>query len=154
MPRKKQSSKTLRRDAETAVQSCFAWTTRLAARRITQYFETALKGAGLGTAQFGLLILIAAADDDTLGALAVRAGLDPSTLSRNLRLLEKDGLVEIAFTAQDERRRVVWLTEAGARRLEAALLLWRQANDQLAQRFPPRLARDLRRALESLPDQP
>ena len=56
---------------------------------------------------------IAAASDDTLGALAQRTGLEQSTLSRNLRMLEDEGLIEIAVVETDLRRRVVWLTETG-----------------------------------------
>jgi DNA-binding MarR family transcriptional regulator len=46
---------------------------------------------------------IAAAADDTPGALAQRTGPEQSTLSRNLRILEKDGLVEIATAEHDQR---------------------------------------------------
>jgi DNA-binding MarR family transcriptional regulator len=74
-------------------------------------------------------------DDDTLGALAQRTGLEQSTLSRNLRTLEGAGLVEIAIVETDLRRRAVWLTETGARRLEAAIPLWRKAHAKLARRL-------------------
>ena len=50
--------------------------------------------------QLGLLAHIAATSDDTLGALAQRTGHEQSTLSRNLRTLEDDGLVEIACSRQ------------------------------------------------------
>ncbi|MFX5562738.1 MarR family winged helix-turn-helix transcriptional regulator, partial [Acinetobacter baumannii] len=64
--------------------------------------------------------------------LAVRTGLDQSTLSRNLRGLEAEGLVEIAVVDSDLRRRAVWLTESGARRLEKAIPVWREANERLS----------------------
>ena len=82
--------------------------------------------------QFGLMAHIAAAGDDTIGALAERVGLDQSTLSRNLRGLEQAGLVEITLVETDLRRRAVWLTENGARRLEAAIPAWRRAHEALA----------------------
>jgi len=104
----------------------------------------------LTLAQFGLLGQIAAAPDDTLGALAERTGLDQSTLSRNLRGLETAGLVEIAIAAEDQRRRAVWLTEEGARRLEAALPALRDAQAALAKRLDPRLALELAAASEAL----
>ena len=75
---------------------------------------------------------IAAAEDDTVGGLAERMGLDQSTLSRTLRTLEADGLVEIAIVETDQRKRMVWLTEKGARRLEAALAAWRAAHARLS----------------------
>ena len=142
--------KTLVRDARAAVAACAGWASRLAARRITNFLEERMQGSGLSLAQFGLMAQIAAAPDDTLGALAERTGLEQSTLSRNLRGLEAAGLVEITVTGEDQRRRAVWLTEQGARRLEAAIPVWREAHEALAERFDPRLALRLGAATEQL----
>ena len=83
--------KTLVRDAQAALAGCAGWASRLAARRITNFLAERMQGSGLSLAQFGLMAQIAAAPDDTLGALAERTGLDQSTLSRNLRGLEAAG---------------------------------------------------------------
>lgn len=139
--------KTLRADARNALENCAGWNLRLASRRVTQFLERRLGDAGLSFAQFGLMAEIASAPDDTLAALAGRMGLDQSTLSRTLRTLESDGLVEIAVVESDLRKRMVWLTESGARRLEAALLLWRQAHADLAKVLSTDLV--LRLALET-----
>jgi DNA-binding MarR family transcriptional regulator len=64
--------------------------------------------------------------------------------------LEADGLIEIAIVEADLRRRAVWLTEAGARRLEAAIPIWRRANTRLAAWVPPMLARQLADATNAL----
>src|SRR5215472_12890274 len=133
-------SKTLVRDAQAAISVCAGWASRLAARRITNFLEERIQESGLRLAQMGLMAQIAAAPDDTLGALAERTGLDQSTLSRNLRGLESAGLVEIAVAADDQRRRAVWLTEAGARRLEAALPVWRAAHARLTEKMNPAAA--------------
>ncbi len=109
-----------------------------------------MEGGGLSLAQFGMMAQVAAAADDTLGALAERMGIDQSTLSRNLRGLELAGLVEIASAEQDLRRRAVWLTEQGARQLEAAIPIWRKAHAALAKRLDPRLALRLGTASEKL----
>ena len=142
--------KTLVRDAQAAVAACAGWASRLAARRITNFLEEHMQGGGLTLSQFGLMAQIASAPDDTLGALAERTGLDQSTLSRNLRGLEAAGLVEIAVTSEDLRRRAVWLTEKGARSLETALPVWRDAHAALAERIDPRLALRLGAASERL----
>ncbi|HKX06592.1 MAG TPA: MarR family winged helix-turn-helix transcriptional regulator [Stellaceae bacterium] len=146
----RQSRKSLRTDARAALESCAGWHARLAARRITQFLEREMAGCGLGLAQFGLMAQIAGASDDTLAALAERTGLDQSTLSRNLRTLEGEGLVEIAIVETDLRRRAVWLTEAGARHLEAAIPVWRKAHAKLARRLSPELARQLAAEAEAL----
>jgi DNA-binding MarR family transcriptional regulator len=142
--------KTLVSDARAAVDACACWASRLAARRITNFLEERMEGSGFSITQFGLMAQVAAAPDDTLGALAERTGLDQSTLSRNLRALETAGLVEIAIADQDQRRRAVWLTEEGARRLQAAIPVWREAHSALEERLDPRLALRLGAASEEL----
>lgn len=127
---------TLRDDAAEAFGADIAAKARLAARRLTRHLDQALEPAGLGAAQFGLLSLVASADDDHLSALAARAGLDPSTLTRNLEALARQGWVEVTSQGPDRRRRAAWLTETGARVLAAAIPRWRQAQDGL----PPGLA--------------
>lgn len=150
MRTRKQPRKTLRSDARALVEACPGCNLRVAARRVTVFLEQELKDAGLSIAQLGLMARIAAAADDTLGALAHRTGLDQSTLSRNLRTLEAQGLVEIATVETDLRRRMVWLTETGARRLERAIPVWRKAQTRLAERFSPALARRLADESEQL----
>jgi DNA-binding transcriptional ArsR family regulator len=88
-------------DALQAIDACAGWNSCLAARRSTQFLEC----SGLTIAQFGLMVQIAAASDDTLGSLAERLGFDLSSLSRNLHALEREGLVEIAVVEHDLRKR-------------------------------------------------
>ena len=148
--RDSQPAKSLRADSLDVIAACAGWNTRLAGRRITQFLESRMAGSGLTLAQFGLMAQIAAASDDTLGALAERSGLDQSSLSRGLHALERDGMVEIAIVESDQRKRAVWLTESGARRLEAAIPVWRSAHAALAARLDPDLARKLASATEAL----
>jgi len=150
MKNRKRPQKTLRRDAITLLERCAGCNSRLAARHITAFLDRELGVSGFGVAQLGLMAQIAAASDDTLGALARRSGLEQSTLSRNLRTLENDGLIEIAAVEADLRRRAVWLTEKGARRLEATIPLWRKAHARLARRLAADDARRLARAAEAL----
>jgi DNA-binding MarR family transcriptional regulator len=137
------SRKTLVAEAREMVRSCAGANIRLAARRITRFLDARMQETGLSTAQFGLMAHIAAARDDTIGALAERSGLDQSTLSRNLRGLESAGLVEIAVVEKDLRRRAVWLTDEGARRLEAAFPIWRCAHASLSEVIDARAIRKI-----------
>lgn len=142
--------KTLVADARLAAECCAGLNVRLAARRITRFLDKRLAEAGLSLAQFGLLIHIASAQDDTIGSLAERSGLDQSTLSRNLRPLEAAGLVEIATVETDLRRRAVWLTELGANRLECAMPVWQGAHDTLSEFIDPGQLRRLAVKSEAL----
>ena len=145
LPKKK-----LMTDARAAIEACAVSNARLAARRLTQFLTDRMKASALSVAQFGLMAQIAAASDDSLGALAQRTGLDPSTLSRNLQLLEREGLVEMAADEADSRRRAVWLTEEGARRLESALAEWRKAHAELAALVDVGAVRRIAKATERL----
>lgn len=144
------SSKTLRNDARLTIENCYGRSARIAARRITQFIETRLEVSGLTFVRFVLLAEIAAASDDSISALANRIELDQSTLSRTLRTLEVEGLIEIAAADADQRRKVVWLTEKGARRLEVAIALWRTAHGELEHLLAGRLAHRLARATDAL----
>jgi DNA-binding MarR family transcriptional regulator len=149
MKRPNQAPKTLRRDARALVETCPGALSRLVARRISQFLDRELAPTGMSSAQLALMAQIAAADDDTLGGLAERSGLEQSTLSRNLRTLETAGLIEIAAVESDLRKRAAWLTETGARRLEAALPVWRKAQSKLARRMD-RMQQTLLQATNSL----
>ena len=150
MKRSSQPRKGLRTDAARLIEECAGLSSRLIARRITQFLENELAGADLTLAQLGLMAQIAATPDDTIAALVKRTGLDQSTLSRNLRWLESEGLVEITIVEADLRRRAVWLTEKGARRLEKAIPLWRDANAGLSGHITTDLVRRLAREIETL----
>lgn len=117
--------KTLVSDAGKALRQCPAATLRSLARQMTAHFDKRLSSVGLSYAQFNLLLHVAAVKNDTIGEVARQAGLDISTLSRNLHRLEAVGWVEITLHKNDLRRRAVWLTETGARRLEGALDIWK-----------------------------
>jgi DNA-binding MarR family transcriptional regulator len=151
MKRARQATgKSLVTDAREVIDTCAGVNVRLAARRITWFLEERMRQTGLSIAQFGLMTHIAAAPDDTIGALAERCGLDQSTLSRNLRLLEREGLVEIVTAEKDLRRRAVWLTEKGASGLEAAIPVWRRAHAALAALIRPEQVRALASRTRSL----
>ncbi|MBV8441030.1 MAG: winged helix-turn-helix transcriptional regulator [Hyphomicrobiales bacterium] len=146
----RQAKKTLRTDAARLIEVCAGANSRLAARRITQFFDREMAESGLTLAKLGLMAQIAAASDDTLGALAARIGLEQSTLSRNLQTLESEGLVEIANVEGDLRRRMAWLTDAGAARLEGAVPMWRKAQAKLDKVLSPGLVRRLAQETEGL----
>jgi DNA-binding MarR family transcriptional regulator len=98
---------------------------RRAARALTRAYDGALRPAGIHVTQFSVLAALAAADA-TISALGEHLGLDRTTLSRDLRPLEAQGLVLI-HPGADQRTRVVSLTEAGRRKLREARPLWSRA---------------------------
>jgi DNA-binding MarR family transcriptional regulator len=73
-------------------------------------------------------------NEPSISVLADAMGLDRSTLGRNLRVLEGEGLVRLV-EGEDMRNRIVKLTEAGAERLTAALPAWEAAQQRLVDRL-------------------
>lgn len=135
MNKRKQGTRTLRTDAAASLDVDVGWRARMAVRHITAELDEALAPSGLSSVQFGLMCLIASAPDDTIGALADRAGLSQSTMSRNIDQLISMDLAELVASETDRRRRAVWLTEAGALRLQQAIKLWRPAHEALVRRL-------------------
>ncbi|SLN30633.1 MarR family winged helix-turn-helix transcriptional regulator [Oceanibacterium hippocampi] len=146
MDETRQQRSSLRKAAARVGGVCAGWNSRFAARRISAFLDARMAEAGLSISQFSLLILIATGDDDSLGSLARRGRLDQSTLSRNLAVLTREGLVENARSEVDRRMRAIRLTDAGADRLRAALPVWEAAHAALEQVLDVDLARQLARA--------
>lgn len=117
--------------ARAVLDTDAGWQIRRVARLAAIVFDAALAPVDLTAAQFTMMALVAGHEDDRISALADRAGMDLSSLSRALAGLESRGLVEVAKVERDRRRRAVWLTEQGVRRFLAAEPLWRAAHDRL-----------------------
>ena len=113
---------------------CICTHLRRAARGVSRHYDEALVGFGINVAQFSLMRHLQRLDRPSITVLAESMGLERSTLGRNLRVLEAEGLVALA-DGDDQRNRVVLLTEAGAQRLQAAYPAWEQAQQLLVARL-------------------
>ena len=143
-----QSNQTPTPFAAEAVR-CACFNLRKAARAVTQAYDAALEPSGLRATQFSLLVAVASLGAPTVGGLAEAMVMDRTTMTRNLRPLERARL--IALTAGEDRRvRHVALTAEGRRRLDDALPMWRRAQLRLVEGLGPgrwdRLLGDLRAA--------
>jgi DNA-binding MarR family transcriptional regulator len=109
--------------------TCACLHTRMAARSITRAFDAALKPLGLETTQFTLLAAILADPSRSVTALAERLALERTSLSRNLALLVRRGLV----TPEKKGGRAVayGVTEEGKRLIAEAMPRWQEMQDRL-----------------------
>ncbi|MDF0729971.1 MarR family winged helix-turn-helix transcriptional regulator [Pseudomonas entomophila] len=128
---------------------CICTHLRRAARGVSRHYDEALAGFGINVAQYSLLRHLQRLDQPTITRLAEAMGLDRSTLGRNLRVLEADGLVCLG-EGSDQRNRVVRLTDAGAQCVAAAYPAWQLAQDQLVERLGREQRDELVRLLERL----
>jgi DNA-binding MarR family transcriptional regulator len=122
---------------------------RQASRRVSRLYDEALRPLGLQVSQLTVLVATAMAGEAgaKIGVMADVVGLERSTLTRNLRPLEKDGLLRVARDPADARARVVLLTRAGERMIEKALPLWEQSQKQLRGLLGKGQADELRKSL-------
>jgi DNA-binding MarR family transcriptional regulator len=108
------------------VSSCACFNLRKASRVVTQHFDEILKPSGLLITQFTILVAIAMAKSGTINELAEILVMDRTTLTRNLKPLEREGWLTSEH-CQDRRTRVISLTPSGETALAKALPLWKQA---------------------------
>ena len=118
------------------VAQCACLALRRTARQVTQIYDRHLGAAGLTVNQFGLLAHLygakaAGREGLSIGALAERIGMDPTTLNRGLKPLQELGLVAAATNAADRRVRALSITRKGRTRLEQAVPHWRAARAEL-----------------------
>ncbi|WDY59247.1 MarR family winged helix-turn-helix transcriptional regulator [Pseudomonas sp. PSKL.D1] len=128
---------------------CICTHLRRAARGVSRHYDEALVGFGINVAQFSLLRHLQRLDRPSITTLAEAMGLERSTLGRNLRVLEAEGLVALA-DGDDQRNRVVLLTEAGTALLAVAHPAWEQAQRSLVERLGEGPRDELVRLLEQL----
>ena len=110
--------------------ACYCAIIRAASRRTTAIYDAALAPAGIGLAQYSLMRRIQSAGSPSLTELARVAELDRSTVGRNVKVLERMGLVAEA-KADDQRETAVALTEAGREKLRKARPLWDEAQRRI-----------------------
>lgn len=109
-----------------ACRRCKCWALRRASRAVTQHYEASFRGTGLRATQFTLLAVLAQTGALPLTELATMAGLERTSLTRNLRPLEKKGFVR-AMADDDLRVRRIAITKKGEATALAALEAWNQA---------------------------
>jgi DNA-binding MarR family transcriptional regulator len=119
---------------EQVPATCMGLHIRRASRILTQVYDAAFRPIDLVQTQFTLLVAIHLFESVPITHLAEELFADQTTLTRNIKVLEKRGLVTITPGA-DRRIKLVSLTAEGQAVLEQAMPLWEQAQAKLMQQF-------------------
>lgn len=109
---------------------CTGFNLRKASRAVSQFYDEMLRPAGIRGTQYSLLVILQMQSPITVTQLAERAVMDRTTLTRNLEVLQKQGLVEV-ISGADRRTRRVSLTANGLEVLHKAYPLWLQAQSKI-----------------------
>src|SRR5262245_15995088 len=114
----------LRFRCDEIATACACASLRRAARALTQEYDAAVRSGRLRATQLTLMAAVVSADGRAMTAVGRALGMDRTTLTRNLHPLERAGLVRVAASADDARRKVLRLTPKGTRLLAAAVPRW------------------------------
>jgi DNA-binding MarR family transcriptional regulator len=130
--------------------TCLCLHTQRAARALARRFDDALSKVKLSSGQFSLLTALSRPKPPGLGAVATLLAMDRTTLTANLKPLQRRALVKVAVDVDDRRSRLLLLTAKGKRLLGEALPIWRRTHSELDRRFSGRKLRSLRDGLMEL----
>jgi DNA-binding MarR family transcriptional regulator len=110
---------------------CLCLNVHRAARALARRFDTALAPFGISHGQYSLMMSLNRPDAPRLGDAAAFLAMDRTTLTANLKPLERRGLVAIRPDKEDRRSRRLYLTDTGRDLLKAAVPVWRTTHDEV-----------------------
>ena len=130
--------------------ACLCLHSQRAARTLARRFDDALQAVNLSSGQFSLLVSLNRPEPPSLGAVAQLLAMDRTTLTANLKPLQRRALVKVAVDKHDRRSRLLVLTAAGKNLLAKAVPIWRRTHAELDRRFSARRLAQLRSGLLAL----
>lgn len=118
---------------ESPAYPCLCAVIRRAGRILTTRYDKYLETSGLKITQFSMLANIARNLPITVSGLAKLLVMDQTTVSRNLKVLEKSGYIHLEPAETDQRIRTIQITEMGMSKMNEARLLWKKAQLDMEQ---------------------
>ena len=110
---------------------CLCLHAQRAARTLSRRFDEAMRPVGITSGQFSLLNGLNRPEPPTIGAVANLLAMDRSTVTANLKPLERMGAVVMAVDGKDRRGRRVGLTDLGRGLLAEATPIWRAVHGEI-----------------------
>ena len=144
----------MEQNAKLGIRDCNCAALRRAARRISNFYDGELAPSGLRATQFAILALVNEMEQASVNAVAEKLGLDRTTAGKNLRPLEKAGLISVTSSKSDARQHAISLTKTGSATLKQALPLWRRAQSRFETANGTVKAAQLRTMLRDLKVEP
>ena len=108
--------------------NCLCLHLQRAARAVARRFDQAFRPLDLTSGQFSLMMSLNALDAPSIGYVSALLAMDRTTLTANLKPLERRGLVSVRVDDVDRRTRRLILTPTGRALLAAAVPIWRQTH--------------------------
>jgi len=128
---------------------CYCATLRQAARVLTSIYDERVKPTGIRGTQFAILQALSSQPGARITDMVEWLAIDQTTLTRNLALLRRRGLIEVVDrpTGRDK----CWgLTSAGKAKFTEAQVLWQGAQAEVERRFGQQRTRAVHQQLHEL----
>lgn len=116
--------------------TCLCLHAQRAARALARRFDVALKRFDITSGQFSLLMSLNRPEPPTIGSVAGLLAMDRTTLTANLKPLERRGLLTVSVDPGDRRSRRLALTPVGMALLARALPVWTQTHADVEAGLP------------------
>jgi DNA-binding MarR family transcriptional regulator len=129
--------------------ACLCLHVQRAARVLARRFDEALRPHDLTHGQFSLLVSLNRPEPPSIGSVAALLAMDRTTLTANLKPLERRRLLKVAVDKEDKRSRRLTITAAGRALLNKAFPVWQQTHAEI-DRLIAGQADDVRAALRAL----
>ena len=117
--------------------TCLCLHLQRAARALARRFDQALRPLGLTSGQYSTLMSLNRPEPPTIGSVAGLLAMDRTTLTANLKPLERRGLLTVSVDPGDRRSRRLALTPTGMALLARALPVWTQNHAEVEAGLPP-----------------
>jgi len=113
-----------------ACASCFCLASRQAARKITRLYDSHMQASGIRVTQFTILSQLMLRGEMPIGKLAGMLGVERTTLTRNLALLEQRKWISIK-PGDDPRSRLIGITAQGRGMVRRGFPYWSKAQAEV-----------------------
>ncbi|MFZ3214830.1 MAG: MarR family winged helix-turn-helix transcriptional regulator [Candidatus Acidiferrales bacterium] len=115
---------------------------RRTSRALTQFYEQALRPAGLRATQLTILQVLSRATEVSQGQLGEMLAMDSTTLTRTLAIMRRHGWIA-ERRGEDRRERWLRLSQAGEAKLTRAMLVWEKVQRRLRKQLGDQAWKDL-----------
>ena len=110
----------------SARENCVCFNLRRVTRVVTQFFDAEMRRHGIRPTQGAILQALNARENWSMAELSDWLGMDRTTLLRNLRPLQRDGLTQVAGGGRGSRVELS-ITAKGREKIKECVPAWRSA---------------------------